>query len=100
MSDKKKKGDEPGYAEASSELEGILHDIESGQIDLDVLTEKVERAATLLAICRRKLAATETKVKTITAAMAEADADASAGAGAGDAPAAGDADEEAPWTGS
>ncbi|MBL8756062.1 MAG: exodeoxyribonuclease VII small subunit [Planctomycetes bacterium] len=98
MSDKKKKGDEPGYAEASSELEGILHDIESGQIDLDVLTEKVERAAILLAICRRKLAATETKVKTITAAMAEADA--GAGAGAGDAPAAGDADEEAPWTGS
>ncbi len=66
MSDKKKKGDEPTYAAASSELEQILQDIETGQIDLDVLTEKVERAAALLALCRQRLAATETKVKKIT----------------------------------
>lgn len=65
MSDKKKKGDEPTYAAASTELEQILQDIESGDIDLDVLTEKVERAALLLAICRQKLAATETKVRKV-----------------------------------
>lgn len=70
MSDKKKKGDEPTYSEASAELEQILQDIESGEIDLDVLTDKVERAATLLALCRQKLAATETKVKKITAELA------------------------------
>ena len=70
MSDKKKKGDEPTYAAASAELEQILQDIESGEIDLDVLTDKVERAATLLAFCRQKLAATETKVKKITADLA------------------------------
>jgi exodeoxyribonuclease VII small subunit len=70
MSDKKKKGDEPTYSEASTELEQILQDIESGEIDLDVLTDKVERAATLLALCRQKLAATETKVKKITAELA------------------------------
>ncbi len=76
MTDKKKKADEPSYAEASAELERILHDIESGEIDLDVLTEKVERAAELLALCRRKLAATETKVKKVTADLAAAmDAD-------------------------
>ncbi len=62
----KKKGEEPTYAAASAELERILQDIESGEIDLDLLTEKVERAAALLAICRRKLAATETKVKKVT----------------------------------
>jgi exodeoxyribonuclease VII small subunit len=95
MSDKKKKGDEPGYAAASAELEGILHEIESGQIDLDVLAEKVERAAALLAVCRQKLAATETKVKKITAAMEQTEA------GSDDTNrAADDADEGAPWTGS
>lgn len=71
MSDKKK-GEEPSYAAASAELERILQDIESGDIDLDVLTEKVERAAALLAICRRKLAATETKVKKVTDELAAA----------------------------
>lgn len=72
MSDKKKKGDEPTYAAASAELEQILQDIESGEIDLDVLSEKVERAAMLLAVCRQKLAATETKVKKVTAELAAA----------------------------
>ena len=71
MSDKKK-GEDPSYAAASAELERILQDIESGDIDLDVLTEKVERAAALLAICRRKLAATETKVKKVTDDLAAA----------------------------
>lgn len=66
MSDKKKKGDEPTYAEASGELERILHEIESGDVDLDALTDKVERAAALLAICRQKLTATETRVKKVT----------------------------------
>jgi exodeoxyribonuclease VII small subunit len=66
MTDKKKKGDGPTYAEASGELEQILQDIESGEIDLDLLTEKVERAAALLTVCRQKLAATATKVKKVT----------------------------------
>jgi exodeoxyribonuclease VII small subunit len=72
MTDKKKKADEPTYAAASAELEQILADIESGDIDLDALTDKVERAATLLTVCRQKLAATETKVKKVTAEIAAA----------------------------
>ena len=83
MSEKKKKGDEPTYAAASTELEQILQDIESGEIDLDVLTDKVERAAALLSICRQKLAATETKVKKVTADLAAA-MDPEAGAPADD----------------
>lgn len=71
MSDKKKKG-EAGYAEASAELEQILQDIESGDIDLDLLSEKVERAAALLTFCRQKLAATEVQVKKVTAELAAA----------------------------
>ncbi len=72
MSDKKKKADEPTYAAASAELEQILQDIESGEIDLDVLAEKVERAAALLALCRQRLSATETKVTKVTAELAAA----------------------------
>ncbi len=67
MSDKKKKGQEPTYSEASAELEAILQQVESDEIDLDVLSEKVERAAELLALCRERLAATETKVKKVVA---------------------------------
>lgn len=67
MSDKKKKGSEPSYAEASAELETILAEVESGEIDLDLLSEKVERAAALLTLCRERLAATETKVKKVVA---------------------------------
>ena len=65
----KKKSDEPSYAELSGELETILDEIESGEIDLDELSDKVERAATLLSLCRKKLSATETKVKKVTAEL-------------------------------
>jgi exodeoxyribonuclease VII small subunit len=41
----KKKTEEPSYAELSTELEQILDEIESGEIDLDELSDKVERAA-------------------------------------------------------
>ena len=70
MSDKKKKAEGPTWSEASAELDGILQEIESGEIDLDVLSDKVERAAALLTICRQKLAATETKVKRVVAELA------------------------------
>ncbi len=69
MSKDKKSPAEPGYAAASAELAQILQEIESGQIDLDVLAEKVERAAALLGVCRQRLAATETKVRRITAEL-------------------------------
>lgn len=72
----KKKQDDPTYAEASGELEQILDEIESGEIDLDELSDKVERAAVLLALCRKKLSATETKVKKVTADLAAAIGDA------------------------
>ena len=65
MTDKKKKATEPSYAEASTELESILQEVESGEIDLDALSDKVERAAALLTLCQKKLAATETKVKKV-----------------------------------
>ncbi|HLQ38972.1 MAG TPA: exodeoxyribonuclease VII small subunit [Planctomycetota bacterium] len=70
-----KKKSDISYADASAELERILHEIESGEIDLDVLTEKVERAAALLSVCKDKLAATELKVKQVVADLADDGAD-------------------------
>jgi exodeoxyribonuclease VII small subunit len=72
MSKPPKPAADPGYAAASAELEQILRDMETGEIDLDVLTDKVERAASLLQYCRQKLASTETKVQKVTADLAAA----------------------------
>ena len=43
------------YAEAISELEDILTEIENNEPDVDELTEKVKRAAYLLRFCKKKL---------------------------------------------
>ena len=65
----KKTSPEPSYADLSAGRGKILDEIESGEIDLDELSDKVERAATLLSQCRKKLAATETKVKKVTSEL-------------------------------
>lgn len=62
-----KKKNEPNYTEASGELDEILDQIEQGTTDVDVLSEKVERAAALIKICRDKLANTEMKVEKVVA---------------------------------
>lgn len=60
------------YSAAAAELEEILDEIESGTVDIDVLTEKAERAAALIKLCRERLAGTELKVtKVIDALEAE-----------------------------
>ena len=70
MTEKKKQ--KITYSDATTELDDILREIESGDIDLDVLSDRVERAAALLAVCKKKLAATETKVKKVTDEMSAA----------------------------
>jgi exodeoxyribonuclease VII small subunit len=46
-----------------SELEKIIGEIESEETDLDVLSEKVKRAAYLIKFCRTRLRSTEEEVK-------------------------------------
>lgn len=53
------------YEEAYNELQQIVADIEDGEIGVDELSEKVKRAAELIAICKKKLTSTETDVKKI-----------------------------------
>jgi len=53
------------YSTAITELEAIVRDIESGEIDVDILTEKVKRASELSKFCNDRLKGTEDAVKKI-----------------------------------
>lgn len=47
--------DSLGYAEALQELEKILAELERPDVDVDVLAERVERASTLIRLCRDRI---------------------------------------------
>jgi exodeoxyribonuclease VII small subunit len=51
------------YLAAITELEGIVKDIESGEIDVDVLTDKVKRASELIKFCKDRLRNTQKAVE-------------------------------------
>lgn len=59
MSEKKKMT----YSQAIEELEKIINDMESENINVDVLTEKVKRASHLIKFCKGSLRTTEEEVK-------------------------------------
>lgn len=44
-----------GYADAVAELEEILDSLESEAVDVDVLADRVKRAAALIKHCRAKI---------------------------------------------
>ena len=60
---------EPGYAAAMSELEQILQELEGEDPDVDVLANRVERAATLIEICRRRIANASVQVERVVTAL-------------------------------
>ena len=60
-----------GYAEAVDELETILNDLESDDVDVDHLAAQVKRAADLIEFCRGRL--DEAKVE-VTRIVADLDA--------------------------
>ena len=60
---------EIGYADALSELQQILSELEAEDIDIDVLAVKVERAAELIKVCRGRINDAEVRVKEIVAGM-------------------------------
>lgn len=63
--------DEPGYAAALDELEAILDELEASDVDVDVLAERVRRAAELLAICRRRIDDARVEVETVVHHLAD-----------------------------
>lgn len=61
--------DEVGYAAALAELEEILDQLEDDNIDVDVLSSKVERAAELIRLCRGRIRAAQMSVEEIVAEL-------------------------------
>ena len=59
------KNKELTYSQALAELEDIISRIESEQVDVDALAEKVKRASVLIRFCREKLKSTEEEVKSV-----------------------------------
>ncbi|MEO6305782.1 MAG: exodeoxyribonuclease VII small subunit [Bacteroidia bacterium] len=53
------------YEAAYAELKKISAEIENESVSVDVLAEKVKRAAELITFCQAKLRATETEVNNI-----------------------------------
>lgn len=55
------------YEKAYTELQAIITAIETGGVSVDILAEKVKRAAELITFCKEKLTATEQDVQQILA---------------------------------
>jgi exodeoxyribonuclease VII small subunit len=61
------------YTEAFQELQAIVAEIEKGETTVDVLSQKVKRAAELIHICKKALHETEGDVNTILQELAKQD---------------------------
>ena len=66
---KAKDPDQMNYVESVEEVETILESIDSDEVDIDALSDKVERAVALLRICQQKLRSTESRVQEVLAEM-------------------------------
>ena len=53
------------YTEAVANIEEILQQIETGELDVDELAEKVKQASELLKLCKGKLFQTEKELEQI-----------------------------------
>lgn len=70
MASKKTASNEPkGYAEAMREVETILAELDSKNVDVDVLAEKVERASYLIQWCNERITATQMTVDNLVAEL-------------------------------
>jgi exodeoxyribonuclease VII small subunit len=59
------------YSQALTELEKIIEEIESEEINVDTVAEKVERASFLIKLCRSRLKDTGEEVKKVLARTEE-----------------------------
>lgn len=66
MTDSTAPNDAPGYADALSELDGILRELEGSDVDVDRLAERVGRASELITMCRDKISTAELQIRQVT----------------------------------
>jgi exodeoxyribonuclease VII small subunit len=64
-----------GYADAVAELEEILDELESEEVDVDRLATQVKRAADLIESCRGRLGAARVEITRIVADLELLDGD-------------------------
>jgi exodeoxyribonuclease VII small subunit len=57
------------YNEAVEKLRAIVEEIEKGELDVDILSEKVKEATRLIKLCKEKLFKTDEEVKKILAEL-------------------------------
>lgn len=53
------------YEQAVEELETIVSKMESGELNLDAITEKLKRAQKLIKLCKDRLTKTDEEIKKI-----------------------------------
>ena len=53
------------YDQAIEELETIVSKMESGELNLDAITEKLKRAQKLIKLCKDRLTKTDEEIKKI-----------------------------------
>ena len=53
------------YNESIAKLRAIVSDIETGELDVDILSEKVKEASRLIKVCKDKLFKADEEVKKI-----------------------------------
>ena len=63
--------DDLAYVDAVDELEAILAELEGDEVDIDVLGARVRRAATLIRLCRNRVATARMEVEQVVAELDE-----------------------------
>lgn len=61
------------YAKAIKELNTILGDLESDEVDVDVLAEKVARASELIEFCRQRISGAKMQIEEVVQRVGTAD---------------------------
>jgi len=56
----------PGYAAALAELDSILRELESSDVDVDHLADRVARASDLITLCRKKISTAQLQIEQVT----------------------------------
>ena len=59
--------DTPGYAQALDELDQILRELESTDVDVDRLADRVARASELIAVCRQRISVAKLRIDEVIA---------------------------------
>lgn len=57
------------YGEMAKELDDILAGIEEGEVDVDDLSDRVERATQMIRLCREKLDATQIRIQEVVSTL-------------------------------